>query len=70
MTSIEPERTYHVPDISCAHCRTAIEREVRDVPGVVGVTVDVSARQVLVRGGAPDEAVGDAIERAGYRVTG
>lgn len=69
MTSFEPERIYHVPDISCAHCQSAIEREVRGLPGVVDVTVDVTARQVLVRGGAFDEAVRAAIERAAYRVT-
>lgn len=70
MMSFDSARTYHVPGISCAHCQKAIEREVRDLAGVVGVMVDVSARRVVVRGGASDAAVRDAIERAGYRVSG
>lgn len=70
MTSIEPERTYHVPDISCVHCQAAIEREVRDLPGVFDVTVDVTAKRVRVRGAVSEEAVRGAIERAGYRLAG
>jgi copper chaperone len=61
---------YSVPDISCDHCKHAIESEVRTVPGVDSVEVDVAAKTVRVDGTAPDEALRAAIGAAGYAVAG
>ncbi len=61
---------YDVPDISCAHCKAAIEGEVSGVPGVERVEVDIDRRTVLVVGTADDEVVVAAIEEAGYEVAG
>ena len=60
-------RTYSVPDISCDHCKQAIEGEVGLVAGVTSVDVDVDARSVTVAGGA-DAAVRAAIDDAGYDI--
>ena len=30
------ELTYAVPGVSCSHCQSAIDEEVRQVPGVTG----------------------------------
>ena len=62
-------RTYAVPDISCDHCKHAIEGEVSGVPGVTRVDVDVSARTVLVEGTATDDSLRAAITEAGYAAT-
>ncbi len=40
--------TLTAPDISCDHCKAAIEREVATLPGVQHVAVDVPSRQVSV----------------------
>ena len=64
------ERTYSVPEISCGHCKTAIEGEVSEVSGVSSVTVDIDARTVTVAGDATDAAIHAAIEEAGYEVAG
>lgn len=61
--------TYAVPDISCDHCKQAIEGEVSTVAGVQSVTVDVAGRTVHVRGDATDADVRAAIEEAGYEVS-
>jgi copper chaperone len=61
-------RTFHVPDISCDHCKTAIEGEVGQLTGVTEVVVKVDDRTVIVEGPASDEAVTAAIEEAGYEV--
>lgn len=61
-------RSYQVPDISCDHCKNAIESEVGGLEGVDSVDVDVEARRVTVEGAAPDEAIRSAIEEAGYEV--
>ena len=36
-------RTYTVQGMTCAHCAGAVSREVRKVPGVTDVTVDLAA---------------------------
>jgi copper chaperone CopZ len=63
-------RTYDVPEISCDHCKVAIEGEVSLVDGVSSVLVTVAARTVLVEGTADDDAVRAAIEAAGYGISG
>lgn len=60
--------TYHVPDISCGHCKQAIESEVTILDGVRAVTVDIDARTVQVEGEATDTAVRAAIHEAGYEI--
>ena len=38
----------NVPDISCEHCERAITSALQPVEGVRTVSVDISAKQVLV----------------------
>jgi copper chaperone len=59
---------FEVPGISCGHCKTAIETEVADVPGVERVVVDVERRLVEIEGLASDADVVAAINDAGYEV--
>lgn len=61
-------RTYSVPDVSCGHCKAAIEGEVGGLADVQQVTVDIDTRTVSVDGDASDEAIHAAIEEAGYEV--
>ncbi|HWH15135.1 MAG TPA: heavy-metal-associated domain-containing protein [Miltoncostaeaceae bacterium] len=61
----------HVPEISCAHCKTAIEGAVGGLAGVASAEVDVAARTVTVRhdaGAAPRSRIVRAIEDEGYEV--
>ncbi|MCC6832323.1 MAG: heavy-metal-associated domain-containing protein [Thermoleophilia bacterium] len=61
-----------VPDISCGHCKRAIEGALAGVPGITGAEVDVEARTVSLSA-AGDDAVAAAvaaIEDAGYDVPG
>lgn len=61
-------RTYRVPDVSCDHCKHAIESEVGALDDVSNVAVDIAAKQVTVDGTASDAAIHAAIEAAGYEV--
>ena len=62
--------TFDVPGMSCGHCKQAVEAEVGDVPGVVAVTVDLDAKEVVVRGRGLDGAVlVAAIDAAGYHAS-
>jgi copper chaperone len=60
---------YSVPDVSCAHCKQAIEGEVSQVQGVESVEVDLDTKTVTVTGEPLDEAaIVGAIDEAGYEV--
>lgn len=63
------ENTYVVPDISCDHCKNAIEGEVGQLDGIERVDVDVAGRTVHVVGDVTDEQVRAAIDEAGYAVS-
>ena len=61
------EITYSVLGMSCSHCEHAVSSELRDVPGVESVEVDLATKVVAVRGeGLDDAALRAAIEEAGY----
>ncbi|MBA3842627.1 MAG: heavy-metal-associated domain-containing protein [Actinobacteria bacterium] len=61
--------TLSVPDVSCGHCRQAIQNEVQSLPGVASVEVDLDAKAVTVEGEPLDEtAIVAAIDEAGYEV--
>ena len=65
------EKTFNVPDMSCGHCKVAVEDELKQLPGVerakadvAGGTVEVSYDGSLVDTGDLEED----IEEAGYTV--
>ena len=61
------EVTYTVAGMTCGHCKTAVEDEVGQVPGVEFVEADVDTKLVLVRGESlEDAALRAAIDEAGY----
>ncbi len=61
--------SYSVPDMHCAHCRTAIAGEVNAVEGVQHVDVDLDEKTVTIRGTELDDAaIRAAIDEAGYAV--
>ncbi len=61
-------RRYQVPDISCDHCKHAIEAAVSALPGVSSVEVTVATKTVQVEGSSSDDAVRAAIGAAGYGI--
>ena len=64
---------FNVPEVSCAHCKNAIETALQPLNGVAEATVDIDSKSVSV---AYDESQTDraavvrAIEAAGYAVSG
>lgn len=41
-------KTYHVPNISCGHCVSTIERELRALVGVKNVKAEQDSKNVTV----------------------
>jgi copper chaperone len=62
----------NVPEVSCNHCKMAIEGAVAGLEGVERVEVEVATKSVAVylAPGADLEAVRTVIEDEGYPVTG
>jgi copper chaperone len=61
--------TFKVPDMSCAHCKAAVEGELNKLSGVESSNADVEKGTVEVRydeSRVNDEQLVKAIEEAGY----
>lgn len=55
--------------MTCASCQAHVEKAVRSVPGVQDVTVNLLSNSMVVeyaQGQDPEQAVVEAVERAGY----
>ena len=63
-------RVFDVPDISCGHCKSAIEGAVGELDGVSKVEVTIDARTVDVDydENVDMSAIVEAIEGQGYEV--
>jgi copper chaperone len=63
--------TFRIDGMTCGHCVAAVDKELRAVPGVVDVAVDLAAGTATVTGqGYTDADVRAAVDEAGYAVVG
>ena len=65
------DMTFRVPDMSCGHCKAAVEGELNGLPGVERSNADVEKGTVEVsydEGKVTTEQLRGAIEEAGYTV--
>ena len=65
------EKTFNVPDMSCGHCKAAVEDELNELPGVEMANADVGRGTVEVsyeEGTVATKDLKGAIEEAGYTV--
>jgi copper chaperone len=65
------EKTFNVPDMSCGHCKAAVEGELNKLSGVEKANADVGRGTVEVsyeEGTVATKDLKGAIEEAGYTV--
>ena len=65
------EKTFNVPDMSCGHCKAAVEGELNKLSGVKEANADIERGTVEVsydEGTVTTEGLKGAIEEAGYTV--
>ena len=55
-----------VPDMSCGHCASTIEKAVRSLDPTADVTVDLRSQTVTVGSKLEPTAISDSIASAGY----
>ena len=66
------DKTFNVPDMSCGHCKAAVEGELNKLKGVERSNADFEKGIVEVRyddGRVTTDELRGAIEEAGYTVT-
>jgi copper chaperone len=66
---------YRVSGMTCGHCVAAVIEEISKLPGVQQVSVDLvaggeSAVTVTSESPLPEAAVREAVDEAGYQLTG
>ena len=63
-------QTYQVAGMVCGHCATFVSNEIKRLPGVTAVAVDVAAGVVTVTSDRelPTAEVRGAVEDAGYEL--
>lgn len=65
------KQTLTVEDMSCGHCKNAVEKAVKALPGVSTAEVDLAAKRLTVEFNenvASFDKIKAAIEDAGYTV--
>jgi len=62
--------TYTVIGMTCGHCVSSVTEEVKQVPGVTDLNVDLTSGGLTVTSQTPvdDTAVRAAVEEAGYQL--
>jgi copper chaperone len=69
-TVMATEKIYTVTGMTCSHCVNSVDAELRQIPGVTDVKVDLASRAVTVTSDAPldEAAVAAAVDEAGYEL--
>ena len=60
---------FSIPDMSCGHCVKAVSGAIADVDPKAETTVDLATKTATVHSEMPADALGRAIEAAGYAAT-
>lgn len=58
---------YNVPDMSCGHCKAAVEKAIQGIGA--SAEVDLDSKTVEVSGAASEQAVIEALKAEGYPAT-
>ena len=65
------KESFTVEGMSCNHCKMAVEKEVKALPGMISATVDLAAKMLNVEydeGKTSPAAIKAAVEEAGFTV--
>jgi len=63
-------QVYRVQGMTCGGCAKHVEKALRAVAGVTGVTVDIAQGTATIDGPAAFEALAASVAAAGYELTG
>ena len=58
--------TFHIPDMSCGHCKSTVEKTIHALDPAAQIEFDMAARQITVESGTDAARVTAALAEAGY----
>ena len=61
--------TFHIPDMSCGHCKATIETTIHSLDPAARIDFDVAARRISVASTTDAAQVQAALAKAGYPAT-
>jgi copper chaperone len=61
--------TFHIPDMSCGHCRATVEKTIHALDPAAQIEFDMAARRISVESSTDAAHVQAALAEAGYPVT-
>ncbi|WP_227268013.1 heavy-metal-associated domain-containing protein [Roseobacter weihaiensis] len=59
----------NIPNMSCGHCKTAVEKAISSVDPSASIALDLDMRHVVVTTDVDAARVMDALKNAGYPAT-
>lgn len=63
------KKILNVEGMTCSHCENAVKEELKNLPEVLGIKVDLTSGEVEVLGdNLQDQALKEAVNEAGYEV--
>lgn len=62
--------TLKIEGMTCGHCKAAVEKALKAVPGVANAAVDLAKKEAVVTGSANRGELVKAVEDAGYSIWG
>lgn len=68
--SMGQNATLKIEGMTCGHCKAAVEKSLKSVPGVTNAAVDLEKKEAVITGSANRSELVKAVEDAGYSVTG
>lgn len=59
-----------IDGMMCGHCKMAVEKALKILPGVDDVQVNLDTKEAVVTGTVERSAMVNAVDKAGYKVSG
>lgn len=57
---------FKVNGMKCGGCVANVEKALKELPGIESVEVDLESAMAVVKGGLSAQAIGEAIDQAGF----
>ena len=62
------ETVIKIEGMSCMHCKMAVEKALKAVPGVIDAKVDLAKKEAVLAGSADQAVMAKAVSDAGFKV--
>ena len=60
---------YSIPDMTCGHCKKAVETALQELDAQAQIRVDLEKREVELQSSAPADQIVAALKTAGYEAS-